>query len=744
MTASDGEVSVAQRVDVLRSQISEHNHRYYVLDQPIASDAEYDRLMAELQSLEEAHPDLITPESPTQRVGAQPISGFDSVRHAVAMLSLSNAFETEDVQAFNKRVADTLRGAGLTDADGLVEYGAELKFDGLAVSLRYEQGKLVQAATRGDGQTGEDITSNIRTLRSVPLSLRGNYPAVLEVRGEVVMNRRDFERLNETQQRRGDKIFVNPRNAAAGSLRQLDPRITAQRPLRFYAYGWGELVLGDAVPAMALRREVASLAPEQLSGEQAQQGASAPFRAHTPSQTQLAEAGGQGVHHAQPDEALDPARALRNTHSAMLDWLATLGLPVSPSREVVRGVDGLLQFYQDRGSKRQKLPFDIDGVVYKVNSLEAQRVLGFVARAPRFAIAHKFPAQEETTTLLDIEVQVGRTGAITPVARLKPVFVGGVTVTNATLHNEDEILRKDVRIGDTVIVRRAGDVIPEVVGPVIELRPEDARPFVMPQHCPVCDSAIERLEDEAIARCTGGLFCAAQRKQTLRHAASRKALDIEGLGEKLVDQLVESDRVKSLADLFTLKVEDLLLYDRMGRKSAENLVAALERASEPELGRLLYALGIRHVGETTARDLALHFGSVDAVMDADEEALLRVRDVGPVVAGSIARFFGEPHNREIVQALAEAGVRPRAVEAPGSGAQPLEGKTLVLTGTMPNWTRDEATRRILAAGGKVSGSVSKKTAYLVAGDEAGSKLVKASELGVTILDEDGLKKLLGV
>ncbi|NYT76709.1 NAD-dependent DNA ligase LigA [Alcaligenaceae bacterium] len=690
-------MSVAQRVEALRSQISDHNHRYYVLDQPTVSDAEYDRLMVELQSLEEAHPDLITPDSPTQRVGAQPVSGFDSVRHAVAMLSLSNAFETEDVEAFNKRVADTLRGAGLTNNDGLVEYEAELKFDGLAVSLRYEQGKLVQAATRGDGQTGEDITSNIRTLRSVPLSLRGEYPVVLEVRGEVLMNRADFERLNETQQRRGDKIFVNPRNAAAGSLRQLDPRITAQRPLRFYAYGWGELVLDDA----------------------------------------------PGAQQTLADEAPDPAQTLRNTHSAMLDWLATLGLPVSPSREVVRGVDGLLQFYEDRGGQRQKLPFDIDGVVYKVNSLEAQRVLGFVARAPRFAIAHKFPAQEETTTLLDIEVQVGRTGAITPVARLKPVFVGGVTVTNATLHNEDEILRKDVRIGDTVIVRRAGDVIPEVVGPVIELRPENARPFVMPQHCPVCDSAIERLEDEAIARCTGGLFCAAQRKQTIRHAASRKALDIEGLGEKLVDQLVESDRVKSLADLFTLKVEELLLYDRMGRKSAENLVAALERASEPELGRLLYALGIRHVGETTARDLALHFGSVDAVMAADEEALLRVRDVGPVVAGSIARFFGEPHNREVVHALESAGVRPRAVEVSDGGAQPLEGKTLVLTGTMPNWTRDEATRRILAAGGKVSGSVSKKTAYLVAGEDAGSKLTKATELGVIILDEDGLKELLG-
>lgn len=721
---------MTQRIDALRTQIAAHNHRYYVLDDPIVADAEYDRLMLELQALEEAHPDLVTPESPTQRVGAQPLSAFESVRHAVAMLSLSNAFETADIEAFNKRVADTLRAAGLTDSDGLVEYEAELKFDGLAVSLRYEQGKLVQAATRGDGQTGEDITSNIRTLRSVPLSLLGDYPAVLEVRGEVLMNRDDFERLNQAQQRRGEKIFVNPRNAAAGSLRQLDPRITAQRPLRFYAYGWGELVVGNAPAARALQGDAPHASPS--SGMQAPGKAGASSRQDE-----------QGAHPAPPGEAIDPARALRTTHSDVLDWMATLGLPVSPSRDVVRGVEGLLGFYQDRGGQRHTLPFDIDGVVYKVNSLEAQRVLGFVARAPRFAIAHKFPAQEETTTLLGIEVQVGRTGAITPVARLKPVFVGGVTVTNATLHNEDEIRRKDVRIHDTVVVRRAGDVIPEVVGPVLELRPKNARQFVMPQQCPVCGSAIERPDDEAIARCTGGLFCAAQRKQTIRHAAGRKALDIEGLGEKLVDQLVESDRVKSLADLFTLRVEELALYERMGRKSAENLVAALERARKPELGRLLYALGIRHVGETTARDLALHFGSVDAVMAADEEALLQVRDVGPVVAGSIARFFGEPHNRDVVHALEAAGVRPRAVQAPSGGVQPLQGKTLVLTGTMPNWTRDEATRRILEAGGKVSGSVSRKTAYVVAGDEAGSKLAKAAELGITILDEDGLKQLLG-
>lgn len=695
MSGKLGQGAIAQEMESLREQIAEHNHRYYVLDAPTISDAEYDRLMQALQALEAQHPDLITPESPTQRVGAQPLAAFDSVRHAVPMRSLGNAFDPEDVQAFDKRVSDTLRDAGMAGVAG-VEYVAELKFDGLAVSLRYEQGRLVQAATRGDGQTGEDITSNIRTLRSVPLRLKEGYPQVLEVRGEVLMHRRDFEALNEAQQRRGDKIFVNPRNAAAGSLRQLDPRITAQRPLRFFAYGWGEIrVVHDG-------------------------------------QTELFR-----------QEAGD-ADMPRNTHAGMLDWFEKLGLPVNGSRAVVHGADGLLGFYERIGAARTQLPFDIDGVVYKVNSLAAQEVLGYVARAPRYALAHKFPAQEETTTLLSIDVQVGRTGAITPVARLKPVFVGGVTVTNATLHNEDEIRRKDVRIGDTVVVRRAGDVIPEVVGPLIELRPPDAALFVMPQQCPVCGSAIERPEDEAVSRCTGGLFCAAQRKQSIAHAAGRKALDIEGLGEKLVDQLVESGRVKSLADLFTLRVEELAAYPRMGRKSAENLVAALDKARHPALGRLLYALGARHVGETTARDLARHFGSMEAVMAADEEALLQVNDVGPVVAASILRFFGEPHNREVIGALQDAGVHAQAEELPSAASARLSGKTLVLTGTMPNWTRDEATRHILAAGGKVSGSVSKKTAYVVAGEEAGSKLDKAKELGVTVLDEDGLKALLGM
>lgn len=696
MTTSRQDTTPAQQAEALRAEINEHNHRYHVLDAPLVSDAAYDRLMNSLIELEQAHPELITPESPTQRVGAQPLSALGSIRHAVPMRSLGNAFEEQDVNAFSKRVFETLRGAGLAQAEDQVQYVAELKFDGLAVSLRYEEGRLVQAATRGDGQTGEDITGNIRTLRSVPLKLKGDYPQVLEVRGEVLMNRRDFEKLNQAQQARGDKVFVNPRNAAAGSLRQLDPRITATRPLRFYAYGWGEIRMIHDGQTEIFRQESGS--PEMP----------------------------------------------RKTHAQMLDWLQALGLPVNDTRKLVGGAQGLLDFYAHISSTRSALPFDIDGVVYKVDSLQAQEVLGYVARAPRFAIAHKFPAQEETTRLLSIEVQVGRTGAITPVARLEPVFVGGVTVTNATLHNEDEIRRKDVRVGDTVVVRRAGDVIPEVLAPVLDLRPPDTSLFVMPRECPVCGSAIERPEDEAISRCTGGLFCAAQRKQSLSHAVGRKALDIDGLGEKLVQQLVDSGRVKSLADLFTLTVDELAAYERMGRKSAENLVAALDKARTPALGRLLYALGIRHVGEATARDLALHFGSVDAVMAADEAALLQVHDVGQVVAASILNFFAEPHNRDVIAQLSEAGVHASSPEQVSGSDLRLAGKTLVLTGTMPNWTRDEATRYILAAGGKVSGSVSRKTAYVVAGDDAGSKLTKASDLGVAVLDEDGLKALLGL
>ncbi|CAB3821102.1 DNA ligase [Achromobacter insuavis] len=695
-----GGTPAAETAARLRAEIEQHNVRYYVYDDPSISDAEYDRMMRELQDLEAAHPELVTPESPTQRVGAAPVSAFGSVRHAVPMLSLGNAFDEEDVVAFDRRVTDTLRGAGLLGPAQQAEYFCELKLDGLAISLRYEDGRLVQAATRGDGQTGEDVTSNIRTIKAIPLQLTGPAPKVLEVRGEVLINRADFEKLNAAQAKRDEKVFVNPRNAAAGSLRQLDPRITAKRPLRFFAYGWGEV--------------------QGLPGSQS------------------------GLFDEAPAGATDAAATLpEKSHGAMLDWLAALGLPVNVKHNHrATGAEGLMAFYAKVGALRPELPYDIDGVVYKVDSLPAQKLLGFVARAPRFALAHKFPAEEATTTLLDIEVQVGRTGAITPVARLKPVFVGGVTVTNATLHNEDEIRRKDVRIGDTVIVRRAGDVIPEVVGAVLEQRPADAREFVMPKACPVCGSAIERLEDETIARCTGGLFCAAQRKQTLWHAASRKALDIEGLGEKLVEQLVDSGRVKSLADLFSLRPLELVGLDRMGQKSADNLVEAIDKARAPALGRLLFALGIRHVGETTARDVARHFGSIEAIMDADEDALSSVPDVGPVVAGSIRRFFAEQHNREVIDQLKAQGVHPVAEAVPEDTT--LAGKTFVLTGTLPNWTREEASMRIQAAGGKVSGSVSKKTAYLVAGEDAGSKLTKAQELGVTVLDEDALKELLGL
>jgi len=695
---SEGE-NAAQTAARLRAELEQHNVRYYVYDEPSISDAEYDGLMRQLEALEAEHPELVTPESPTQRVGAAPVSAFGSVRHAVPMLSLNNAFDEEEVAAFDRRVTDTLRGAGLLGPAQQADYFCELKLDGLEISLRYEDGRLVQAATRGDGQTGEDVTSNIRTIKAIPLQLKGAAPKVLEVRGEVLMNRADFEKLNVAQAKRDEKIFVNPRNAAAGSLRQLDPRITAKRPLRFFAYGWGEV--------------------QGLPGTQ------------------------NGLFDEASAGAGQASQLPEKSHGAMLAWLHELGLPVNlMHNHRATGAEGLMAFYAKVGAMRPTLPYDIDGVVYKVDSLPAQKVLGFVARAPRFALAHKFAAEEATTTLLDIEVQVGRTGAITPVARLKPVFVGGVTVTNATLHNEDEIRRKDVRKGDTVIVRRAGDVIPEVLGPVLEKRPDDAQEFVMPTACPVCGSAIERLEDETIARCTGGLFCGAQRKQTLWHAASRKALDIEGLGEKLVDQLVDSGRVKTLADLFSLRPLELVGLDRMGQKSADNLVAAIDKARAPGLNRLLFALGIRHVGETTARDVARHFGSIDAIMDADEDALSSVPDVGPVVAASIRRFFAEQHNRDVIEQLKAQGVNPVAEAAPQDTT--LAGKTFVLTGTLPNWTREEASMHIQAAGGKVSGSVSKKTAYLVAGAEAGSKLTKAQDLGVTVLDEDALKELLGM
>jgi len=661
---------VRQRIGRLREEIERHNYRYYVLDEPLVSDAEYDRLFRELQALEAAHPDLVTPDSPTQRVGAKPLAAFAPVRHRTPMLSLNNAFDAEEVAAFDRRVREALGAAE-------VEYSAEPKFDGLAVNLTYENGVLAQGATRGDGYTGEDVTQNLRTIRSIPLKLAGGKPPLrLEVRGEVLMRKADFEALNASQRARGEKPFVNPRNAAAGSLRQLDSRITAGRRLYFVAYGLGA---GEGTPRFRYQSEI-------------------------------------------------------------LDYLAEMRFPVANERARVRGVEGLLGYYETIGRKRAALAYDIDGVVYKVNDLAAQEELGYVARAPRYAIAHKFPAEEAETVVEDIEVQVGRTGALTPVARLKPVFVGGVTVTNATLHNEDEVRRKDVRIGDAVLVRRAGDVIPEVVRVLKEKRSGDVRAFRMPACCPVCGSAVQRMEGEAVARCTAGLYCAAQRKQALLHFASRRAMDIEGLGEKLVDQLVDADIVRTPADLYRLDAAVLAGLERMGEKSAANVVAAIGKSRHATLARFIYALGIRNVGETTARDLARHFGSMDALMAAGVEELQQVPDVGPVVAQSIAQFFAERHNREVVRQLLEAGITFERAAAERS--RRLEGKTFVLTGTLPTLSREEAKARIEQHGGRVSGSVSKKTDYVVAGAEPGSKYDKALALGIPILDEAGLLELL--
>ena len=667
------------RAAELRRTLQHHAHLYYTLDAPEIPDAEYDRLFRELQALEEAHPSLRTPDSPTQRVLGQVLDGFEPVRHVVPMLSIRTETDTEasGAEAFDARVR---RELDLGDAAPAVEYAAELKFDGLAINLRYEQGVLVQAATRGDGEVGENVTQNIRTIGQIPLRLHGAEPAVLEVRGEVYMRRDDFDALNERQREKGDKTFVNPRNAAAGAVRQLDPAIAAQRPLSIFAYGLGE-VQGWDVPA---------------------------------------------------------------THSGLLDALSAMGLPVCAERTVARGAAELVAFHQAVGARRDSLPFDIDGVVYKVNSRALQEQLGFVTREPRWAVAHKYPAQEQLTQVEAIDIQVGRTGKLTPVARLKPVFVGGVTVTNATLHNLFELRRKGVRVGDTVIVRRAGDVIPEVVGVVPGIRPAYVPNFRMPSSCPVCGSEVVREPGEMNHRCSGGLFCAAQRKQAILHFAQRRAVEVEGLGEKLVDQLVEGGLVKTLPDLYRLDVATLAGLDRMAEKSALNIVHALEKSKQTTLPRFLFGLGIRHVGEATAKDLARHFGKLDAIMDADEAALLQVNDVGPVVAQSIHTFFAQPHNREVVQDLRQVGLQ-WAEHEPSSRADqalPLAGKTLVLTGTLPTMGREEAKALIEAAGGKVAGSVSKKTSYVVAGAEAGSKLDKAQELGVTILDEDGLKLLL--
>ncbi len=648
-----------------------------MLDQPTIPDAEYDRLFARLQQLESEHPDLVTPDSPTQRVGGRPLAEFKPVRHAVPMLSIRTETDTEPSGAvsFDARIRRELK---LKDDDPPVEYTAEPKFDGLAINLRYEHGGLALAATRGDGETGEDVTQNIRTIRSIPLRLHDAHPpAVLEVRGEVYLRRDDFARLNAQQSARGQKIFVNPRNAAAGSVRQLDPAVTEQRPLSFFAYGLGE-VKGGRLPA---------------------------------------------------------------THSGVLDWFIKLGLPVCEYRAVARGAQGLIKFHREMGEKRDHLPFDIDGVVYKVNRLDLQERLGFVTREPRWAVAHKYPSQEQLTRVLDIVVQVGRTGKVTPLAKLKPVFVGGVTVSNATLHNEDFVRALDLHIGDTVIVRRAGDVIPEVVSVLTERRPAGARAFKMPTECPVCGSPVVREEGEAAHYCTGGAQCPAQRVQALLHFSTRRAMDIEGLGEKLAEQLVETGMVKTPADLYRLTDGQLLSLPRMGEKSAANLREALEKSKRTTLSRFIYALGIRDVGEATAETLARHFGSLEKLMHATEEELQAVEDIGPVVSTNIAAWFHRAENKDYVRRLRQAGIHWEDLP-PRPRQQPLSGKTFVLTGTLNSLTRDEATDKLKALGARVSGSVSKKTDYVVMGADPGSKADKARELGVEILDEDALLALL--
>ena len=686
-TASTPADTPAIQAQALRRQLHHHAHAYYTLDAPEIPDAEYDRLFRELQALELAQPELLTCDSPTQRVGGAVLDAFAQVTHRVPMLSIRTETDTEasGAEAFDARIRKEL---GLSESDPPVDYVGELKFDGLAMSLRYVGGLLVQAATRGDGETGEDVTANIRTIRQIPLRLPSDAPSVLEVRGEVYMRRDDFETLNERQRHRiaagnkGEKTFVNPRNAAAGAVRQLDSGIAAERPLSFFAYG-----LGDITPAN--------------------------------------EGGPQWTSHF-------------NMLMQLKDW----GFPVAEQTACVQGAAGLVAFHQRVAAERDALPYDIDGVVYKVNDLSLQAGLGFVTREPRWAVAHKYPAQEEMTTVLSIDVQVGRTGKLTPVAKLAPVFVGGVTVTNATLHNELEARRKDVRVGDTVIVRRAGDVIPEVVSVVLDRRPADASQFTMVSHCPVCESLAEREEGEADHRCTGGLFCSAQRKQAIWHFAHRRAMDVEGLGDKLVDQLVDTAQVNTLADLYHLKLDILANMDRMAEKSAVNLMEALEKSKTTTLGRFLFSLGIRHVGEATAKELARHFGQLDAIMVASEDALLQVADVGPVVAHSIRTFFDQPHNREVVQALRDAGVTWPEGEALAPTEMPLAGITVVLTGTLQTMGRDEAKEKLEALGAKVAGSVSKKTHYVVAGAESGSKLDKALALGVPVLDDTGLALLL--
>jgi DNA ligase (NAD+) len=666
--------SVQQQASELRHTLNQHNYYYYVLDEPRIPDSEYDKLLRRLQDLETQYPQLITPDSPTQRVGAKPLSAFEPVQHQIPMLSLGNAFNSDEVSDFDQRVCERLKVSQ-------VDYVAELKLDGLAISLRYERGILVRAATRGDGYQGEDVTQNVKTIKAIPLRLQDeNYPPVLEVRGEVFMTKQGFYKLNEQQRANNNKIFANPRNAAAGSLRQLDSRITATRPLHFYSYAVGVV-------------------------EQAQ---------------------------------------LPEQHYDMLQQLKSWGLPVSPLTQVVWQVEGCLDYYQHILQQRDELDFDIDGVVYKVNNLAAQKKLGFVSRAPRWAIAHKLPAQEALTQVLAIEVQVGRTGALTPVARLKPVNVGGVTVTNATLHNIDEVRRKDVRVGDTVIVHRAGDVIPEVVRVELTQRPADTTLFEMPMTCPVCDSKTVRIEGEAVIRCSGGLFCAAQRKQALEHFASRRAMDIDGLGRKIIEQIVDKSMVNSLADIYSLSHAQWAGLERMGDKSAANLMNALQNSKQTTLARFLYALGIREVGEATARLLAQQFGQLDKLMQATVNELEAINDVGPVMAKHITSFFREPHNIEIIAQLKAHGIQWAEHEVQQAETLPLQGKTIVLTGTLQNMTRDEAKQRLQHLGAKVSASVSSKTDLVVAGEKAGSKLDKAQKLEIEVLDEaqflDFLKK----
>ncbi|HHL30945.1 MAG TPA: NAD-dependent DNA ligase LigA [Oceanospirillales bacterium] len=664
-------MSIIQKIKQLREQLNEHAYRYYVQDDPIISDAEYDKLYQQLLKLEQQHPELISADSPTQRVAAEPLDGFKQITHEMPMLSLGNVFSHEELLDFDARLRH------LTELNE-IEYSAEPKLDGLAVSIVYINGRLSQAATRGDGSTGEDITANVRTIKAIPLTLRGDHiPTKLEIRGEVIMSRSGFDAYNKHAEIMGEKTFANPRNAAAGSLRQLDPRKTAKRPLMFYAYMLG-------------------VVSEQLSFA---------------------------------------------THAQTLAWVKSLGIPVNALNRVVMGVAGCQQFYDDIGNKRATLDYDIDGVVYKINDFGLQKKLGFVTKSPRWATAHKFPAEEATTVVENIDVQVGRTGSITPVARLKPVVVGGVTVTNATLHNEDEIRRKDVRIGDTVFVRRAGDVIPEVVKVVLQKRPRNTPEFIMPSHCPVCDTPLHRIAGEAVLRCPAGLYCDAQRKEAIKHFSSKKALDIDGLGDKLVELLVDQGLIKTPADLFALNFEQISTLERMGEKSARNLLLAIEESKHTSLPRFIYALGIREVGEATALTLAQQLQSVEKIIASSEEQLQQLPDIGPIVAKRIVQFFADPHNLQVIAQLLDLGISWDTIELPAAESQPLLGKTIVLTGSLSQFTRATAKQKLITLGAKVAGSVSKNTDILVAGEKAGSKLSKAQSLGVEIRDEAWLLEL---